>query len=79
MRSTPLALVTLLTLLLAAPATGQETPGMGGVLEVAATGEPLFTHAESFSPIPMLAEGHTVDNKGRTAARMYFWNSWLAK
>ena len=88
MRLKVVALAALLTLLAAVPtARAQETPRMGGVLKVAAIGEPptldiamstatqvyeimwhvsesLFTYDKNFSPIPMLAEGYTVDNKG---------------
>ena len=88
MRLKPLAAVMLLSLLAAVPlAVAQETPRMGGVLKVAAIGEPptldiamstatqvyeimwhasesLFTHDASFNPIPMLAEGYTVSDKG---------------
>src|SRR5437867_8923293 len=88
MRATPLALaLALLTLIAAVPGHAQETPRMGGVLKVAAIGEPptldiamstatqvyeimwhasesLFTYDKNFSPIPMLAEGYTIDNKG---------------
>jgi peptide/nickel transport system substrate-binding protein len=88
MRATPLALaVALLTLVAAVPGHAQETPRMGGVLKVAAIGEPptldiamstatqvyeimwhasesLFTYDRNFSPIPMLAEGYTVGDKG---------------
>src|SRR3954463_3966924 len=82
-----IALVALLTLLAVPAVHAQETPRMGGVLKVAAIGEPptldiamstatqvyeimwhasesLFTYDKNFSPIPMLAEGYTLDNKG---------------
>jgi peptide/nickel transport system substrate-binding protein len=88
MRLKVVALAALLTLLaVVSTARAQETPRMGGVLKVAAIGEPptldiamstatqvyeimwhvsesLFTYDKNFSPIPMLAEGYTVDNKG---------------
>ena len=87
MRLKAVALAALLTLLAAVPVPAQETPRMGGVLKVAAIGEPptldiamstatqvyeimwhasesLFTYDKNFSPIPMLAEGYTLDNKG---------------
>ena len=88
MRLKLVALAALLTLLAAvAVHAQQETPRMGGVLKVAAIGEPptldiamstatqvyeimwhasesLFTYDKNFSPIPMLAEGYTLDNKG---------------
>src|SRR5882672_1037256 len=80
------ALISLLVLSVSV-AHAQETPRMGGVLKVAAIGEPptldiamstatqvyeimwhasesLFTYDRSFSPIPMLAEGYTVGDKG---------------
>jgi peptide/nickel transport system substrate-binding protein len=87
MRSKPLV-VALVTLLVATGlAHAQETPRTGGVLKVAAIGEPptldiamstatqvyeimwhasesLFTYDRNFSPIPMLAEGYTVGDKG---------------
>jgi peptide/nickel transport system substrate-binding protein len=82
-----IALVALLTLLTVPAVHAQETPRMGGVLKVAAIGEPptldiamstatqvyeimwhasepLFTHDASWNPIPMLAEGYTVADKG---------------
>jgi peptide/nickel transport system substrate-binding protein len=88
MRLRLVALAALFTLLAAVPVHAQpETPRMGGVLKVAAIGEPptldiamstatqvyeimwhasesLFTYDKNFSPIPMLAEGYTLDNKG---------------
>jgi peptide/nickel transport system substrate-binding protein len=88
MRLIPLVPVALLTLLVVVPAApAQETPRMGGVLKVATIGEPptldiamstatsvyetmwhasesLFTYDRGFSPIPMLAEGYTVSDRG---------------
>ena len=90
MRMKALRLATLIVacaFALGAPAAAQETPRMGGVLKVAAIGEPptldipsstatlvyeimwhvnegLFTYDKGFNPTPMLAELHTVSDKG---------------
>jgi len=77
------------------PSAAQDTPRTGGVLKVAIVGEPpsldiplttaTLTYYEDVGTVK-LGDYFTLDvarrelrGDFRTAPRMYFWNTWLAK